>query len=487
MRLRASLLALIALLLGIAPAASAAARRGTPEVVTSLRGASQLLGASSAAGHGDAYAVFRSVVGKNIYTVVFGDRNGHLHRFDLPTEPGSFPFAVRFAALDGGGGMALWDDSRTNRVLARSWRPDGSLGSVEVALQGVHVVHGGDSDFAQWQLRTDGEGTVAVASPGAPPRAGGSIVAAVRDPGLGFSPSQELTPGGDGTSFERQLRLSPLASDGFVAVSWGSDSYADGPGARATRPGRGAPFGPPEPAPFVSDRGLSVAQPTSVTEDGQPVTVSARVAALCPCRSVRVFTWGTGERLLTFARFGTRTAASGDGYVVHPDTGGTFDRAELATASDGALAVRRARPGEVAFARVDSGGELPGALPQGHLVVIPYGPAVPLSRRAPRARFGDAARATARRVLVPVSCDRDCTVAGTDTGPGRLPVRDFRAARASSRPEAFQVVYLLATPGRRTRLHLRLRATDDAGHSARIRATFALRSGGWCRVGAPRC
>jgi len=131
---------------GAAPATAAQPHLGTPEVITSFSGESNLLAASSIGGHPDAYAVFHRTIGANVYSVVHRDTHGHAHRFDIPTTRGSYPQAIRIVAIERGGGMALWDDPAGHRVLVRQWRANGSLGPTQVALSQVTTNHSAEND-----------------------------------------------------------------------------------------------------------------------------------------------------------------------------------------------------------------------------------------------------------------------------------------------------------------------------------------------------
>lgn len=239
-RILTTTLALLAL--GAIPAAAAAAPHlGTPEVITSLSGEANLLAASSAPGHGDAYAVFWRKIGRNVYSVVYRDGAGRAHRFDLRTPRGTHPQAIRLVALEDGAGMAIWDDARSRSILARAWTREGRLGATQIVLAGVTTTRSSENDGPQWRLRADGRGTVVVATTGLPPGDMGRVYAAVRDPGAPFGPQQELTRPPQPQVYQRQLRVSPIAADGSVAVAWGPEN-GEGPGAVAIRAGRAARF-----------------------------------------------------------------------------------------------------------------------------------------------------------------------------------------------------------------------------------------------------
>jgi hypothetical protein len=282
------------------PAAAATPRLGTPEVVTALTGEANMISAMSAPGHGDAYGVLHRKIGANVYSVVYRDVRGRVHRFDLPSTPGSFPYAIRLVALENGGGMALWDQGHANRVLARAWTRDGALGATAVVLTGVRTVHSAENDGPQWRVRGDGAGTVVVATTGDAPLDGAAVVAAVRDPGTRFHAQQVLTPPGETGVLQRQIRISAIAPDGSVVVAWGPE-FGDGAGGRAVRSGRAATFSAPTAEPFSAERGLTAASRAAITAEGDPVTISAALARLCPCVSPHVFTWGA-RRVLVFQR-----------------------------------------------------------------------------------------------------------------------------------------------------------------------------------------
>jgi hypothetical protein len=462
---------------------------GTPEVITSFGGESDLLAVSSSADHPDAYAVFHRKIGANVYSVVHRDSHGHAHRFDIHSESGSFPQAIRIVGLEAGSGMALWDESRTQRVLARSWANDGTLAPTGVVLSQVTTVHSADSDSAQWRVRSDGKGTVVVATTGASPDKAASVFATIRDPGGQFAPQQEVTAPGEVGIDQRQIRISPIAGDGTVTVAWGPD-YGDGAGGRAIRVGRAATFGAPEVHAFTAELGLSATNRSTFTQDGTPVTIATNLARLCPCLRPSVFGWGGGAQVLAFQSYGSKFAEAGTWYVAQPDGHGVFDDAVEATRNSYSVPVRRATVGEVGFARFDT--ETDDNLFRQHsrLVVLPFGSHVPASRRAPRLDFGTHARATASRVLIPVYCDRVCGVHGSSGRVGRLRTTDFQGRRIDARLEPFSVAYLrVALPAGRTKVRISLSAADDAGHRATARATFARGPRGWlwCRAGASSC
>jgi hypothetical protein len=490
MRLRILACALALFGCGGAQAAAAAPHLGMPEVITSFGGESNLVAANSVAGHPDAYAVFHRKIGANVYSVVHRDSRGHAHRFDIHTTPGSFPQAVRLVALEAGGGMAIWDESANRRVLARSWRGDGRLGATQVVLSQVTTIHSTENDTAQWRVRADGSGTVVVATTGAPPHNVASVFAAVRDPGGQFSAQQELTPPGESGVEQRQIAISPVASDGTVAIAWGPES-GSGAGGRAIRSGRAERFGAPAAQPFTPEAGLGTANRSILGDDGTPITISARLARRCPCVRPQVFHWGGGARVLVFQIYGTEfPGESGSWYVARPDKRGVFDGAVEATRNAGSLPVRRTQTGEVGFARFDTNTDDELFRQHSRLIVVPFGARVARSRRAPRLAFGSFARASAGHLIVPVYCDRVCGVHGSSGHVGRLPVTDSQGKRIDARLEPFTVAYLRVTlPAGRARASISVGASDDAGHRAAARATFVRGShpGRWCTAAAPRC
>ncbi|MEA2157364.1 MAG: hypothetical protein QOE11_3504, partial [Solirubrobacteraceae bacterium] len=448
-------------------------------------GESDLLAASSAPAHPDAYAVFHRKIGANIYSVVHRDSHGHAHRFDIPVTSQTFPQAVRLVALEGGAGMALWDEGRTQRVLARQWAGDGRLGAVQVVLSQVDTVRSGDFDAPQWRVRSDGRGTVVVASTGASPDRAASVFAALRDPVGGFGPQQELTPPATRGIDDRPVSVSPIAADGSVAVSWGPDS-GNGLGGRAIRAGRAARFGPAVAQPFAGEPGLTAQNQSILADDGTPITISPALARLCPCTRPQVFRWGDGTRVLVFQILGTEFATeAGDWYVARAGAGAIFDAAVDATQNASSLPVRRARPGEIGFARFDTNTDQGLFRQHSRLIVVPFGPRVPRSRRPARLSFGTFARAAAGHLLVPVFCDRFCRVrSGTLSR-----VTDFRGRLHPGRLEPFSVVYMrVALPARRGSTRVRLSVTDDAGHRTVAGATFVRRRAGqWCLGRASAC
>ncbi|MEA2272989.1 MAG: hypothetical protein QOI98_1697 [Solirubrobacteraceae bacterium] len=471
-------------------AAAAEPRLGTPEVITSFAGESNLLAASSIPGHPDAYAVFYSRIGGNVYSVVHRDSNGHAHRFDIHVTRGTYPEAIRIVALEAGGGMAIWDESRTHRVLARSWKRDGTLGSTQVVLSQVATIHSAENDFAQWRVRADSKGTVVVATTGAAPLNFAGVFAAVRDPGRTFGAQQELTPPNEPAIDQRQITISPIAPDGSVAVSWGPE-YGDGAGGRAIRNGRAARFGAPEAHQFTAERGLTATNRTILADDWTPITISARVARRCPCLRPQVFRWSGGRKMLAFQVHSTEfPAVVGNWYVARPNADGVFDEAVLATQNAASMPVRRKRAREVGFARFDTSTDSNLFRRRSRLIVVPFGDSVPPSRRAPRLRFGTYAYKRAGRLLVPVYCDRVCGVHGSSGHVGRLPVTDSEDKRIDAALEPFSVAYLRVTiPAGRAKARVSLSASDDAGHRSAAQGTFVRGSRArlWCLAGASGC
>lgn len=492
MTLRTTVLVALALSAVCAtPATAAAPHLGTPEVIASFGGEANLLAAASAQGHPDAYAVFERRIGRNAYTVLHRDTRGHAHRFDIPTTRGTFPQAIRIVALEAGAGMAIWDEDRSQRVLARAWTAAGTLGATQTVLAQVTTTHSAENDSAQWRVRADGRGTVVVASTGRPPAAGSRVVAAVRDPGRPFGPQQELTPPTEpNATSQRQIAISPIAVDGSVAVSWGPE-YGAGPGGAAIRSGRAATFGAASARPFAPELALTRTNRTTITADGTPVEVSAALARRCPCIRPQVFRWAGGTRVLAFQTYASQASFElGGWYVARPGAGGVFDHPVRATDHAESLPVRRARPAELGFARFDTNTAYNLFRRRSRLVVVPFGARVPRSRRAPRLAFGTYARATKTRLLIPVFCDRVCGVHGSSGRAGRLPTTDFQGRRIDARLEPFSVGYLRVTlrPGRRS-VRISAGASDDAGHRAIARASFqrSTRTGLWCRGSRTVC
>lgn len=482
MRLRVAVLTIALLGSTACQAAAAEPHLGTPEVITSFSGESNLIGSSSSEGHPDAYAVFHRVIGRNIYSVVHRDSRGHGHRFDIRNPGSSYPQAIELVGLEAGGGMAIWDDASTGRVLARHWTAGGELGATRVVLSQVATLDGAGFGTARWRARGDGRGTVVVATTGLGPTDAARVYASVRDPGGEFSARQELTRAGSPPA--GRLDISPIAADGTVAVAWGPE-YEDGTGARVTRAGRAASFGAPAAAPYVAPVGLTRANQTILADDGSPITISVRLARNCPCLRPHVFIWPTGARVLAFS------VLNGDWYVAAAGAGGVFYHSVRATTNEASLPVRRARPGEIGFARFDTNTDHGLFRQRSRLVVVPFGTRVARSRRAPRLAFGTFARLNrARHLLIPVYCDRACGMHGSSGRAGRLPITDARGTRIDASLEPFTVAYLrVRVPAGRTKVRVSAGAADDAGHRSNARATFVRgqRSGLWCLSQAPGC
>src|SRR4051812_8827792 len=142
-------------------------------------------------------------------------------------------------------------------------------------------------------MSADRAGTVAVATTGPVPDAAGRVFATVRDPGGQFGAPQELTPANEPAIVDREILVSPIASDGTVAVSWGPGD-GDGLGGRAVRRARSARFDASMVVPFAFPLGLTKTNRSIVGAGATPITIDAGVAHFCPCRNTRVFTW-SGE------------------------------------------------------------------------------------------------------------------------------------------------------------------------------------------------
>jgi hypothetical protein len=484
MRLRILLCALAMLNAGAAVAVAGEPHLGTPEVITSFSGESDIIASSSLPGHGDVYAVFHRIIGKNLYTVVYRDEHGHAHKFDIPTTNSSFPMAIRFAGLEDGGGMVLWDDGANHRILARSWLRDGTLAATQTVLAQVTTENNIGFGGPQWQMSADGAGTVVVATTGPVPDDAGRVIATVRDPGGQFGAPQELTPANEPAIIDRRILVSPIARDGTVAISWGPGEDVAGPGGRAIRSGRSPRFDAPAVVPFAVPLGLTKTNRSILGPDAAPITIDAGVAHFCPCTNARVFTWTGDVRVLAFQTDG------GDWYVARGGRDGAFTGAVKATEHAAAVPMRRARPGEVGFASFDT--ETDNLLFRQHsrLIVIPFGSKVPASRRAPRLRFGTYATVVNHHLLVPVYCDRVCGIHGSSGGDTRLRIVDYRARRVDPRLEPFTVRYLrVAFPAPHVNARVSASASDDAGHRATARATFVRgkRAVFWCLSTKPGC
>jgi hypothetical protein len=460
---------LAAMAIAASPAWAAGSRLGTPEVITSFGGESNLLSVSSAPGHPDAYAVFHRKIGANVYSVVHRDSHGHAHRFDIHRANGTFPYAIRLVALEGGAGMALWDDSANSRVLARSWSAKGQEGETRVVLSGVDTVHSAENDFAQWEVRADGHGTVVVAS-----IRGSSVIAAIRDPGGAFRPQQEVTPPGEPSIDQRQFDISPIAPDGTVTVSWGPD-FGDGAGGQATRHGRTPRFNPPTAAPFTSEPPITRGSRSVFATDGTAIYMTPRLARICPCLRPHVFRWGPRGEVRAIAIMAVHGGYPTYGrawYVAGRNADAAYDHPVKATEHTSSAPIRRKRPGEVGFARFDTSTDYNLFRQRSRLIVIPFGPRVPRSRRAPRLRFGTYVRVTKAGLFIPVYCDR--------VSLGK---------RMSAHLEPFTVVYLRVSPPHRKAISVGATAVDNAGHRVTIRGAFvrAKRATSWCLAGSSRC
>ena len=225
-------------------------------------------------------------------------------------------------------------------------------------------------------------------------------------------------------------------------------------------------------------------------QDGAPVAVSPRLAALCTCAAGHVFSWPDGTRALVFNRPG-RYGESGTWYVARAGEGETFDRADAATTNGSSSPVRRAQPGEVGFARFDTStdDDLFKPFPfDSQLIVVPFGPDVPHSREAPVVSLGTFARSAGGHLLVPVFCDRVCSPSAGTAGQARLPHTDSSGKRLAGPLEPFSVAYVRATLRTgQTAATIRVRATDNRRHRSATRSvTFRRlhRRGFWCARGA---
>lgn len=488
MKLRIAVLTLALLAVATSAACATAPHLGTPEVITSFSGESDITGSSSTAGHGDAYVVFHRVIGRNIYSVVHRDDHGHAHAFDIPTPSGTYPQAIRLVALEAGGGMAIWDETVTQSVLERSWTADGRLGPVHPVMSHVQTYDNAGFGGPRWRVRADGAGTVVVATTGLPPTDLAKVIATVRDPGGRFSPEQELSR--PIPLALDQLAISPIAADGTVAISWAPES-GGAAGTRAIRNGRATTFGAPAPWPFTPEIGLTATNRTILADDGSGITISERVARLCLCIRPRVFSWNGGVRVLAFQHADRTTGESGGWYIARAGADGVFDGAVKATTNASSVPVRRARAGEIGFARFDTNTDNNLFRRHSRLVVVPFGTHVARSRRAPRLGFGTSSRLHgAHHLLVPVYCDRVCTVHGSAGAIGLLPITDFLGHRVDAVLEPFSVRYvrIVLAAGQKT-VQASATARDDSGHRSSVQATFVRSKhlGVWCLSGASSC
>jgi hypothetical protein len=180
-----------------ATSALAAPRPGVPqEIVTLPREATLQSVAAGPAGLA-AFATFERAVGANVRIVRHRDADGRWRSFHV-TATGSTPIeTVRLAALEDGGGVAVWD-ADDDRVVARFWDAAGVAGPVVTVLDDVRPVRPGDTTSPAWTLDDDGAGTLVVAAPEQDPGSfdpAATWVAATRTPSTGgFAPAAPSAP-----------------------------------------------------------------------------------------------------------------------------------------------------------------------------------------------------------------------------------------------------------------------------------------------------
>lgn len=511
-------LVLLCVLLAVVPAGQAAAapqpRLGEPRVLASFAAPTRVVGSASDAAH-RALVVAERLPSGGVRHVVLFRVSDRYRRFELP--PPRAPIQrVRLALLEQGGGLVAWDDG--DRIAVQRWRADGGVDRPVVALSGVRTVRPGEGAGANWDLGSDGSGTVAIAALRAARRSRVTVQTAIREPGADFAPEVQVAE----LALADVPVLTPVVeAGGAITVRWR--------GGAARRPAAGAPFAAPvadtwEVAPGFLETGPETVVVSSLAPEilralprgtrrvtltgtdatGGPVDIGLALRSLCRmgaagCGSAHRFTWPNGTERLAVLVSAPAPARAWQWHVTERGRDGSFVRPRLASVNAALAPVWGGTPGRVDFVGVDTDGAPGIPRPGGRLYVMPYGTGPAVSdRRRPRARFGDGGSADARAAYLPVWCDEACSLRvrvrvkrpGRRSGPWRPAAALDPEGMYAVRMEPYQAA-TIRVRGRTVagaRMRVRVVARDRSGRTRTTRATFrataAAGPAAWCRIGA---
>lgn len=496
-------------------AATPRPRLGEPHGISAFTTSARIVESASDGTHRALVAAVGTPAGGVRNVVLFRTAAGRWTRFELP-PPADPVQRIRLALLENGDGLAAWDDG--DRVAAQRWHPDGRVDRPYTALAAVRTSTGGASDDPNWDLGSDGSGTVAVVAPRPAARGRLTVQVAVRESAGEFGPPQQVAVlGGD-------ARVLPpvVEPGGAITVRWR--------GGAARRPAAGAPFAAPvadtwELSPGFQTTGPDAVVVTALSSEilralprgtrtvtlagtdatGGPVKIGPALRGLCRmgatgCTEAHRFVWPGGTQRLAILVSEPAPAQAAQWWVAEEGRDGSFVRPRLVSVNAALAPLWGGTPGRVDFAGVDTDGAPGVPLPGARLYVVPYGvgPAV-ADRRAPRIRFGDRGIAADGAALLPVWCTETCAlrVRARVERPGRR-AGSWRPAAAldaggsyAVRIEPFQAVAIrvrLASPFPGTRLQVRVTARDQAGRITTSRTAYraagAPEAGAWCRAGA---
>jgi hypothetical protein len=370
-----------ALLLACATAVAPGAALGAGRVPLTGVGTPMSVGdAESAEGHGAALVVY----GTQGARVLHQDLRGHWRSFSVPGRPQR----IRTALTGLGSGLAAWDAG--DRVVVRAWNAAGTATPQQAVLTGVQTrwsSTGAAVSGAEWQLASDGRGTVAIASAGTGGLRGG-VYAAVRDGHKGFTPQQQLrAPDPAAVRDDLDLHVSPIGGDGAITVQWGPHG-SRGPGVvtpapdtgQAVRVARAAAFGPAmtpaiEEPLFTLWPAHAASAQTLVFQADQSATVllGPAVQKLCAragrgCSPpVRLARTGTVEAVVFTAYRSASCRCAGQWYVATAQGGGAYDAPVPATADPRAVPLWSKTRGTVAIATATRTGMVVKAVQIGKL------------------------------------------------------------------------------------------------------------------------
>jgi hypothetical protein len=328
--------------------------------------------------------------------VAHQDANGRWRRFGIVVDNG-----VALTPVEGGGGLVVWGERGT--IRARRWHRDGRVDQPVTVLTGIadlQYFSRSGNYVKQWRLASDGAGTVAIAGPAAPERAAGAVYAAVRAPGSGFGPQQQVLPPDPAPPYpyntDTLATVIPSLNAGAATVTWQRYGTVGLYGAgHVVRAAGASTFGPPSEA-SVTPR----AADELLTSDLRVIKVAGDVAALCarfeaPCGAPRLFEW-RGARAMIAVSTDSGT------WLARQRSDGRFANPRFAARAAGEP-VWTARPGRIEFWRL-AGRDHSGR--NGGLFRFPFGVR---ARRAPRVLLDDARGSWDPNALsIDAHCDNTC-------------------------------------------------------------------------------
>jgi hypothetical protein len=327
--------------------------------------------------------------------VVHQDSKGRWRRFGIAADNG-----VVLTPVERGGGLAIWGEGGT--IRARHWHRDGRLDAPVTVLTGMALLEyfsrSGEL-LRQWRVASDGAGAVTIAGPAEPATAAGAISAAVRAPGSGFGPQQQVLPPDPAPRYpyttDSLAFVGLSADDAAVTITWQRSVTEGLYGSGRALLAAGSPtFGPPVAAP-PAER----APDEWRTRDSQVIRVAADVRAVCArsedgCGAPQVFEWRGARAMMAFS-------TDGGTWFARRRADGRFANPRFAARAAG-VPVWTAKPGRIEFwtlARGDHNGR------NGGLFRFPFGVR---AKRTPRVLLDDARGWEPEVLSIDAYCDHTC-------------------------------------------------------------------------------